>query len=121
VANPNQPQARRRKMNIKMPHGEILSEQSNFYWPKPYPPLEEIPDPNSDFSASIERDNLVNLIWEYNPPNEKWRLAAQLHYQDDLSINDIAKVMYTKPGTVKAWLHRWRKEVRVFLSKEWGI
>jgi len=81
------------------------------------PSLEEIPDPNSDFSVSIERDNLVYLIWGYNPPKAEWKQAARLYHQEDLSIAETARLMDATPSAVKTWLRRWRMGVQEFLRK----
>lgn len=37
---------------------------------------------------------------------ERQRTAVVLRFYEDLTIDEIAEVMATRPGTVKSWLHR---------------
>ncbi len=44
------------------------------------------------------------------------RAAVVLHYYMDLSVNEIAELMKTRPGTVKSLLHRGREALRKQLT-----
>ncbi|MGN0181686.1 MAG: RNA polymerase sigma factor [Candidatus Ornithomonoglobus sp.] len=48
----------------------------------------------------------------------KYRTVIHLHYYEGYSIDEIARVMKVKPGTVKAQLHRGREMLKKNLSGE---
>ncbi len=58
-------------------------------------------------------------LWEAvdNLPDDM-RCAFYLHYVEGYPTADIARLMNCKPATVRSWLHRARKTLRLDLEKE---
>jgi RNA polymerase sigma-70 factor, ECF subfamily len=71
-------------------------------------PIDPIPPVIND-----EIDETWLLVQQLSP---KRRTALVLRYYLDLSIDEIADVMRTRPGTVKSLLHRGREALRGQLS-----
>lgn len=58
--------------------------------------------------AFFDKYNESNLLKEVLSLPQKYRTAIHLFYYCDYSVNDIAKVLKTKPATVKTHLNRGR-------------
>ncbi|MEA1913429.1 MAG: RNA polymerase sigma factor [candidate division WOR-3 bacterium] len=48
---------------------------------------------------------------------EKYRVAISLYHFNDLSYNEIADVMGEKIGTVKTYIHRGRKKLKILVGE----
>lgn len=46
---------------------------------------------------------------------EEYRMCFILFHQQELSLQEVARVMNSPDGTIKTWLHRARKELAVLL------
>lgn len=49
---------------------------------------------------------------------EKYRIAIQLHYYEELKTEEIAEVMNTKPATVRSYLLRGRQKLKSMMEAE---
>ena len=49
---------------------------------------------------------------------EKYRIAIQLHYYEELKTEEIADVMNTKPATVRSYLLRGRQKLKSMMEAE---
>ena len=49
---------------------------------------------------------------------EKYRVAIDLFYYEELSTEQIAKIMKTKPATVRSYLHRGRERLKEMMEAE---
>jgi RNA polymerase sigma-70 factor (ECF subfamily) len=49
---------------------------------------------------------------------EKYRIAVQLFYYEQLSTDQIAGYMKTKPATVRSYLHRSREKLREMMEAD---
>jgi RNA polymerase sigma factor (sigma-70 family) len=58
---------------------------------------------------SPEIDQTIVLVRGLSP---KYRAVLVLRYYEDMSIDEIARVMKVRPGTVKSLLHRALKQLR---------
>lgn len=47
---------------------------------------------------------------------EKYRIAIDLFYYEELSTEEIAQVMKTKPATVRSYLHRARQKLKEMME-----
>jgi RNA polymerase sigma-70 factor (ECF subfamily) len=50
---------------------------------------------------------------------EKHRLPIHLHYYEGYSIEDIAKILKVRPGTVGSWLSRGRTALKQILKEDY--
>ena len=62
-----------------------------------------------------EGGELKRLIWELP---EKYRLALYLHYYQGYSTQEIGELMGQEPATVRVWLSRGRKKLKLRLEAE---
>ena len=51
---------------------------------------------------------------------EKYRVVIHLHYYEDMSVREIARVLMTTEGAVKMRLSRGRKMLKTSLQEEWS-
>ena len=51
--------------------------------------------------------------------DEKYRLPIHLHYYEGYSLDEIAKLLRTKPGTVGSWLTRGREQLKALLKEDY--
>jgi len=49
---------------------------------------------------------------------EKYRVAIDLFYYEELSTEQIAQIMKTKPATVRSYLHRGREKLREMMEAD---
>ena len=64
---------------------------------------------------SEEGEHLRELIWELP---EKYRLALYLHYYQGYSTQEIGELLGQAPATVRSWLSRARKKLKLRLEAE---
>lgn len=56
-------------------------------------------------------------LWEaMGRLSEDMRTAVHLHYVEGYSTDEIARIMDSKPATVRSWLHRARKQLKLDLE-----
>jgi RNA polymerase sigma-70 factor (ECF subfamily) len=83
--------------------------------------LDEIPETPGEFEEGpddllIRREQeaaFMNLVEQLPPPQ---RAVVLLHYVEDFSIEEIAGITETQPGTVKSRLHYAKKSLRKLLE-----
>ena len=51
--------------------------------------------------------------------NEKYRLPIHLHYYEGYSLEEIAKILHARPGTVGSWLTRGREMLKQMLKEDY--
>jgi len=49
---------------------------------------------------------------------EKYRVAIDLFYYEELSTEQIAQIMKTKPATVRSYLHRGREKLKEMMEAD---
>lgn len=49
---------------------------------------------------------------------EKYRIAIQLHYYEELKTEEIADIMKTKPSTVRSYLRRGREKLKELMGAD---
>ena len=47
---------------------------------------------------------------------QKYRTVIHMHYYMGYSVEEIAKILKSKPSTVKSWLHRARQKLKIDLK-----
>lgn len=65
-----------------------------------------------DIDSKLEINHAIEKL------NPNYRSIIILKYFEDLTINDIASVMEKPTGTIKTWLNRALKELRMILREE---
>lgn len=50
---------------------------------------------------------------------EKYRLPIHLHYYEGYSLEEIAALLHTRPGTVGCWLSRGREKLKQVLKEDY--
>ena len=50
---------------------------------------------------------------------DTYRIPIHLHYYEGYSLNEIAKMMRVRPGTVGSWLSRGREQLRKRLEEDY--
>ena len=68
-----------------------------------------------DFAAP-EDSRLFQAVMELP---RKYRVPIHLYYYEDYSVEEIAKLLGSRPGTVKSQLSRGRKLLKSMLTEEW--
>lgn len=91
-------------------------------WAKRVPLDEELAERKLRYGA--DADAAYDLarehpLWEAvdNLPDDM-RCAFYLYYVEGYSTGDVARLMNCNPSTVRSWLHRARKTLRLILKKE---
>ena len=51
--------------------------------------------------------------------DEKYRLPIHLHYYEGHSLEEIAKILHVRPGTVGSWLNRGREKLKQMLKEDY--
>lgn len=81
----------------------------------------KMPDPE----APVTQEEKLDLYQAIDLLSEKYKKVIILKYFDDLKIQDIAYVMDIPEGSVKAYLHRAKKDLKHLLTEvdiyEYGI
>ena len=78
-------------------------------WFKKTTPLDEnisVSDPNFDTLDAVLR------------LPQKYRTVIHMHYYMGYSVDEIAKILKTKPSTVKSQLHRARQKLKITMEGE---
>lgn len=81
--------------------------------------LNSVPDPNPDFETitiAIENIQRLNQAIDSLPPN--YREVIHLHYYEELSYEEIAKIIQKPETTVKARLYTARCMLKEILTKK---
>ena len=68
---------------------------------------------NENLSVSDRECDTLDAVMRLN---KKYRTVIHLHYYMGYSIDEIAKILKSKPSTVKSWLHRARKQLKIDLE-----
>ena len=68
-----------------------------------------------DFAAP-EDSRLFQAVMELP---RKYRVPIHLYYYEEYSVEEIAKLLGSRPGTVKSQLSRGRKLLKSMLTEEW--
>ncbi len=77
-------------------------------------------------------EELERLTWQQPEDGEVWalllslppkeRLAIYLHYYQGYSTEEAARVMGSKPATLRSWLFRGRNRLKILLeANEYGV
>ncbi|MBU6411132.1 MAG: RNA polymerase sigma factor [Verrucomicrobia bacterium] len=85
--------------------------------------LDEIPEAPDEFERGpddllVRREQeaeFMNLLKRLPPPQ---RAVVLLHFIEDFSLNEIARITQTQPGTVKSRLHYAKKSLRRLLEEK---
>jgi RNA polymerase sigma-70 factor (TIGR02954 family) len=68
--------------------------------------------------ARIEHMEMEALLKQIDP---KYQVVIQMKYIHDLTISDIATAMDRPEGTIKTWLNKALKSLRILVEKEGGF
>lgn len=63
-----------------------------------------------------EENNVLQAVLNLD---EKYRVAVHLHYYEGYSLEEIARIMHTKSGTVASWLSRARAKLKIQLEEDY--
>lgn len=67
---------------------------------------------NCKSSVSETEDSVLESVMEL-PLN--YRNVIYLYYYEGYSVNEIAEILHKKEGTIKTWLYRARKQLKMIL------
>ena len=70
---------------------------------------------NENLSVSDRECDTLDAVMRLN---KKYRTVIHLHYYMGYSIDEIAKILKSKPSTVKSQLHRARQKLKIDLEGE---
>ena len=76
--------------------------------------LEEDFAENAEMAEQPETEWIIDVVKELP---QKYRVVIHLFYYEDLSIEEISKVLRMKPSTVRTHLTRARAKLKVLLEK----
>jgi len=72
-------------------------------------------------AAAAQGRETENIVWEAVERLPRlWAVAVILHYREEKSIADIAKIMQAKENTVKTYLFRAREKLKEILAAAFG-
>lgn len=72
-------------------------------------------------AAQIQIEETEKAVWEAVERLPRlWAITVLLHYREEKSVADIAKIMGTKENTVKTYLFRARLQLKEMLSPALG-
>jgi RNA polymerase sigma-70 factor, ECF subfamily len=74
--------------------------------------------PEVRYPAEVERPETHELMAALRQLSPRQRAAVVLHYQTDLPVAEIARLLGMSPATVKVHLFRGRKRLRQLLGTE---
>lgn len=63
-----------------------------------------------------EESDVLQAVMELE---EKYRLPIHLHYYEGYSLEEIARLMHVRPGTVGSWLSRGREKLKQKLEEDY--
>lgn len=62
-----------------------------------------------------EEDSLIDVVKKLS---QKYRVVIHLFYYEELSIEEIAKILHAKPSTVRTQLTRARQQIKKLLEED---
>ena len=68
---------------------------------------------NENLSAQDEYSDTLDAVLRLP---QKYRTVIHMHYYMGYSVEEIAKILKSKPSTVKSWLHRARQKLKIDLK-----
>ena len=72
-------------------------------------------------AAAAQGKETENIVWEAVERLPRlWAMAVILHYREEKSVADIAKIMQAKENTVKTYLFRARERLKEILAAAFG-
>ena len=79
-------------------------------------PLDEVRETPVFFDEDVERDSFPVLLMRLKP---KYREALYLHYCEDCSVEETARILGKSPNTVKTLLRRGRQKIEEIYGGEY--
>ena len=70
-----------------------------------------------DDSLDLQTEEQYKMIYDLDCLSEKYRIVVQLHYYEDLSIEQISKILKISESNVKTRLNRARNELKKDIEK----
>ena len=68
---------------------------------------------NENLSVQDEYSDTLDAVLRLP---QKYRTVIHMHYYMGYSVEEIAKILKSKPSTVKSWLHRARQKLKIDLK-----
>ena len=65
--------------------------------------------------VELQTDELIDIVKQLP---QKYRMVIHLFYYEELSIQEIAGILNTKPSTVRTWLTRARARLKRILEED---
>lgn len=75
-------------------------------------PAESLPERQSD---TVQDTPLLDALMMLD---ERYRMPLQLHYVEEYSVEEVARMLRLPQGTVKSRLHRGRERLRTMIDEE---
>lgn len=75
-------------------------------------PVEQLPEKHAD---AIQDTPLLDALMQLD---EKYRLPLQLHYVEEYSVVEVARMLRLPQGTVKSRMSRGRERLRAMIDEE---
>ena len=69
----------------------------------------------AEFTIPGQEDSIIDLVKSLP---YKYRIVIHLFYYDELSIEEIAKILRSKPSTVRTQLTRARKKLETMIKED---
>ena len=70
-----------------------------------------------DQTLDLQTEEQYKMIYDLDCLSEKYRIVVQLHYYEDLSIEQISKILKISESNVKTRLNRARNELKKDIEK----
>jgi len=84
-------------------------------------PDEQVADSERGPMSAAQSSEEAEIVWAAVKRLPKlWAMAIILHYREDKSITDIAKIMRARKNTVKTYLFRGRERLNKMLAATFG-
>ena len=77
---------------------------------------EELPLTEDITYLPPEENTVLRAVLELD---EKYRLPIHLYYYEGYSLEEIAKILHVRPGTVGSWLTRGRERLKQILKEDY--
>jgi len=72
-------------------------------------------------AAALQAEEQQEIVWQaVDRLPRLWAMAVILHYREEKSIADIAKIMAARENTVKTYLFRGRERLKQMLGRAFG-